>query len=150
MFRLLSGLAVVSLSVGSTSRPACKPVVGNVHWPSEAAWDHLNASVSGRLLAPTPPGAVCHTRSPLYNNESCELLAAQWHNTSFHAINPVSADYNDLTCLPDNKQPCSSQGYPRFVVEAIDAHDVQQAISFAAETGVRLVVKGTGHDFLSR
>lgn len=78
------------------------------------------------------------------------MLATQWTNTSFHAINPVSVDYNDITCLPDNEHPCSPAGYPRYVVQAVNGRDVQRAVSFAAETGVRLVVKGTGHDFLGR
>jgi hypothetical protein len=98
-------------------------------------------------LAPTQQHSLWQTQ---YNNESCTLLAVQWTNTSFHAINPVSADYNDVTCLPDNEHPCSSSGYPRYVVQATNANDVQQAVSFAAKTGIRLIVKGTGHDFLSR
>ena len=36
------------------------------------------------------------------------------------------------------------------MVEASNAYDVQQAVLFAAETGVRLIVKGTGHDYGGR
>jgi FAD/FMN-containing dehydrogenase len=62
----------------------------------------------------------------------------------------VSVDYNDVTCLPDDEHQCSPAGYPRYVVQAVNANDVQQVVLFATETGVRLVVKGTGHDFLGR
>lgn len=145
----IAALALASC-VGGQPYSACKPVFGSPDWPPATVWNRLNNTVSGRLLAPALPGAVCHADQPQYNNESCALLATQWHTSSFHAENPVSADYNDVTCLPDNQHPCSPAGYPRYVVQAITAHDVQQAVSFAAETGIRLVVKGTGHDFLGR
>jgi hypothetical protein len=136
--------------MGAQASTTCKPVFDSPDWPSTTLWNRLNDTVSGRLIAPELPGAVCHADQPQYNSESCALLATQWYNTSFHAENPVSVDYNDVTCLPDKEHPCSPEGYPRYVVQAINADDVQQAVSFAAETGVRLVVKGTGHDFLGR
>jgi hypothetical protein len=150
MLHLIAALALVSCVSSQSYNTNCKPIFSSPDWPSEAAWDRLNNTVSGRLIAPSPPGAVCHADQPQYDEESCALLAAQWTNTSFHALNPVSADWNDVTCLPDSTHPCSSSGYPRYVVLAVDGRDVQQAVSFAAKTGVRLIVKGTGHDFLSR
>lgn len=124
----------------------CKPTHDSPDWPTEASWQLLNDSISGRLVAPTPPGVVCHPSQPEYNNATCAEVASQWSNTSFHAMNLVSADYNDVTCLPNSSYPCSRDGYPRFVVPAVNADDIQKAVSFARETGVRLVVKGTGHD----
>lgn len=150
MLQFIAALALASCVSGQSYNPNCKPVSSSPDWPTASAWDRLNNTVSGRLVDPVPPGAVCHADQPQYNNASCTLLATQWHNTTFHAINPVSADYNDVTCLPDNEHPCSTSGYPRYVVQATNAHDIQQAVSFAAETGVRLIVKGTGHDFLGR
>lgn len=129
----------------------CKPQPGDQHWPSQVAWQRLNASVSGRLYIPTPPGAVCHPSWPQYNNASCRNLAKNgWSETQFHALNPVSVDYNDMTCLPNADAPCSSAGYPRYVLEAENEEDVQYGVAFAQKTGVRLVVKGTGHDFPGR
>lgn len=130
--------------------PWCKPVYGSAGWPSSVSWQRLNESVSGRLVVPTPPGAVCHPSLPEYNNASCDIVTSQWINTSFHALNLVSADYNDVTCLPNSSYTCSRDGYPRYVVPAINAQDVQNAVSFARETGVRLIVKGTGHDAPAR
>jgi hypothetical protein len=130
--------------------PPCKPTYDSPSWPSLNAWQQLNESVSGRLVAPTPPGAVCHASFAQYDNATCNLVASQWSNTSFHALNLVSTDYNDVACLPDNTYPCSVDRYPRFVVPAVNAQDVQHAVTFARETGVRLVVKGTGHDVPGR
>jgi hypothetical protein len=137
MLHFIAALALALCVRGQSysNNTHCKPVFSSPDWLSVTAWHQLNNTVSGRLIAPTPPGAVCHADRPQYNNESCTLLAAQWTNTSFHATNPVSADYNDVTCLPDNKHPCSSSGYPRYVVQATSANDVQQAVSFAAKTG---------------
>ena len=59
-------------------------------------------------------------------------------------------DYNDISCLPDPAQPCSSTGYPAYAVQAESAGDVQAAVNFAARTNVRLVIKSTGHDYLGR
>lgn len=129
-----------------TSTLRCKPKFGSPDWPSPAAWQQLNSSVSGRLVAPTPPGAVCHPSMPEYNNASCSLVTNQWTNTSFHALNLVSTDYNDLACLPRSDAPCNINSYPRFVLPAETVQEVQSAVLFARKTGVRLIVKGTGHD----
>ncbi|KAK4495007.1 hypothetical protein PRZ48_013334 [Zasmidium cellare] len=58
--------------------------------------------------------------------------------------------YNDETCLPTAKTPCSTAGYPAYVIEAETATDVQAGVRFARDTGVRLIVKGTGHDVSGR
>lgn len=128
----------------------CKPQPGDSHWPSQSAWQSLNASVSGRLYEPVPPGSVCHPSWPQFDNATCKEVTQRWVNTEFHALDPVAVDYNDETCLPSPLAPCSSAGYPSYVIEAESAKDVQHGVVFAHETGVRLVVKGTGHDFPGR
>lgn len=130
--------------------PYCKPTSSSSNWPPQSAWQDLNNTVSGKLFADVPPASVCHPENPLYNNATCALVLSQWTNTSFHASNPVSVDYNDEGCLPDARAPCLASAYPAYVMHAINASDVQAAVKFAADTGVRLIVKGTGHDLLGR
>ena len=131
--------------------PQCKAVPDSSGWPAEAEWNTLNQSVSGRLIAPEPAGAVCRPGRPEFNNQTCALLTQQWTNESFHAMQPASVDYNDDTCsLLFPKTPCSAAGYPAYVIAAETARDVQEGVKFAAKTGVRLIVKGTGHDIPSR
>lgn len=142
--------ALASASPHNTPPPQCKPTYGSPVWPAADAWQQLNDSVAGRLVVPSPPGAVCHPDLPQYDNISCSLVVSQWSNTSFHALNLISTDYNDVACLPNSTYPCSLDNYPRYVVPAINAQDVQQAVSFVRETGVRLIVKGTGHDVPGR
>lgn len=139
------------LSQAVPSGTFCKPQPGDRHWPSPSAWQRLNSSVSGRLYQPIPPGAVCHPSWPQYDKVSCANLATtKWAKTGFHALNSVSVDYNDETCLPNATAPCSLVGYPSYVLEAESEEDVQHGVNFAHETGVRMVVKGTGHDFPGR
>lgn len=128
----------------------CKPTTSSASWPAQAAWQQLNQTVSGKLFADIPPGAVCHPENALYNNATCALVLAQWTDSTFHADSPISLDYNDDGCLPSPLAPCSTAAYPSYVVHATNASDVQAAVNFAAKTGVRLTVKGTGHDLLSR
>ena len=128
----------------------CKPIPGSTDWPSPSDWQALNTSISGRLIAPVPPGQVCQTNSSVHSTAACTQLLAQWSNSSFHADDPFTTDYNDDSCLPDPRAPCSTALIPAYVVNATDTADVQAAVSFAHRTGVRLIIKGTGHDYLGR
>ena len=124
----------------------CKVSPSSPYWPSDAEWRALNRSVSGNLIAPVALGAACHPTRPEFNNRSCALLQTQWINSSFIALDPAAVDYNDDTCLPSPFANCSTIGYPAYVIAARDADDIRKGVKFAYRTGVRLIVKGTGHD----
>ncbi|KAI1608203.1 FAD binding domain-containing protein [Exophiala viscosa] len=131
-------------------QPYCKPMPGSAEWPSQSAWQALNASISGRLIVPVPPGQVCQHNSSFYNAAACEDVYQEWSNSSWHASDPFTSDYNDEACLPSNLAPCSAKAYPAYVINAAQVSHVQAGIRFAKETGVRLIVKGTGHDISGR
>jgi hypothetical protein len=59
-------------------------------------------------------------------------------------------NWNNDSCLPIPGVRCSGEGYPVYVVNAISVGDVKAGVDFAMENDVRLVVKGTGHDYLGR
>jgi FAD/FMN-containing dehydrogenase len=61
----------------------------------------------------------------------------------------LSPVYQGLTCQPttDPSDSCTMGGYPHYVINATDVAQIQLGINFARNTGVRLVVKNTGHDF---
>jgi hypothetical protein len=128
----------------------CKPTTSSSNWPALSAWQELNKTVTGKLFADVPPGSVCHPENSLYNNATCALVLSLWTDSDFHASNPISADYSDEGCLPSPLAPCSAAAYPSYVVHATKASDVQAAVNFASRTGVRLIVKGTGHDLMLR
>lgn len=59
--------------------------------------------------------------------------------------------YQGLTCLPNTNASanslCTMGGYPVYTINAKEVSDIQNAVNFARETGIRLVIKNTGHDF---
>ena len=152
--QLASFAAVFSFS-STTSQAAtcCKEYPGSPHWPSLEQWKNLNESVSYQLLQPLPPAAACHPNEATFNNATCAVIAAEWTNSSFHAANPISVMDNywsNDSCLPSPANPCSGEAYPIYVVNASTPELVKIAIDFARENNIRLVVKGTGHDYLGR
>lgn len=131
----------------------CKSTPGTPDWPSAGQWASLNSSLSGRLLQPTPPAAVCHPNLSVYDDAACSYIQSQWPLQAFHSNNPISVDSNNWsndTCLPSPLAPCTADGYPVYVVNASTAEDVKCAINFARKHHIRLNVKGSGHDYLGR
>ncbi|KAI1378991.1 FAD-binding domain-containing protein [Hypoxylon crocopeplum] len=132
---------------------ACKAVPGSSGWPSEETWAKFNQSTRGRLFGAAAPGAVCHPGQSAYNAEQCAVVTAGWSTYTFHENDPVSnmwEQYNNDTCLPDPNTPCSTGGYPSYVVNATSAHDVKLSLNFARTHNVRVIVKSTGHDYQGR
>ncbi|KAL2161360.1 hypothetical protein VTH06DRAFT_8582 [Thermothelomyces fergusii] len=136
-----------------SSRPRCKAVPGSPGWPSPREWNGLNESIAGRLVRPTPPGAVCHLGQGADQSPECAAVREQWSTYEFHQADPVSVCWNNWTndtCLPLPGAPCSGQGYPVFVINATEARHVQLGVRFAKKHDIRLVVKSTGHDYVGR
>ncbi|KIX02492.1 uncharacterized protein Z518_08433 [Rhinocladiella mackenziei CBS 650.93] len=136
----------------------CKTEPGDADWPSLAEWRAFNISVDGNLLAPLPPGKACDVSSSAFDNDTCTLVGTRWANSSFHAADPVSVDWPNVqgdNCLPRSltlspDTPCDGSVFPQYVVNASTGAHVAEAVKFAGTHGVRLSVKGTGHDFLGR
>jgi hypothetical protein len=58
--------------------------------------------------------------------------------------------YEGRTCLPTNiniTSTCTLGGYPSYAVNVTNVAQIQLAVNFARNSGIRLVVKNTGHDF---
>ena len=141
------------ISAVQSKLPICRASLGSSDWPSLSEWAALNVSVSGRLLQPPPPGAVCHPGQPTYNATECPIVLNAWYGIDFHAGNPISSvwdNWNNDSCLPTLPSPCSGEGYPVYVINATCKEDVKAGIDFARKHNVRLNVKSTGHDLLGR
>ncbi|KAF2116668.1 FAD binding domain-containing protein [Lophiotrema nucula] len=139
---------------GSTSR--CKVYPGDANWPSDETWAKLNDVLDGRLLTkPEPQASVCYN-GPLYDAEKCANITATWSRSYDHFGDPIemmSPVAQGMTCLPPNvfdTHNCSRGGFPMYVINATEPKHVQLGVNFARNTGVRLVVKNTGHDFLGK
>jgi hypothetical protein len=147
------GLQMLGLMTAWNSTPDCKTVPGSKLWPSNDEWSSLNQALSGRLIKPSPPGAVCHPTPPTFDPVACPAVVAGWHTTQWHSDDPVSVSENNLTndtCLSIPMAPCSSEGYPIYVVNATCTEDVKLGVDFARKYNIRLIVKGTGHDYMGR
>jgi len=144
---------ILSLASAFNHTPRCKATPGTKSWPSVDEWASLNRSLSGHLIKTTPPGAVCHPTQPTFNALACPSVQAGWLTTKWHTDDPVSSvanNWNNNTCLPVPTLPCSGDGYPVYVVNATRPEYVKRGVDFARKHQIRLVVKGTGHDFLGR
>lgn len=152
VFFVVPMLAFTS-TVLSGSNLQCKSTPGSEGWPSDAEWAQLNYTLSGRLIKTVPPGAVCHPEKSTFNAAMCPAVQAGWNTSIWHTHNPVSSvqnNWNNDTCLPESTDPCSGKGYPVYVVNATCADDVKKGVDFARESNIRLIVKGTGHDYMGR
>lgn len=141
------------VSAAPDGRAACKALPDTPSWPSQAQWKALNTSISGQLIAPLPPAAVCDPTLSVFNNASCTTVASQWSVSDFHAKDPLAVmqpNWEDDACLPVTGVHCNLQQYPRYTVNATKASHVQAGVNFARTNNVRLIVRGTGHDFLGR
>lgn len=102
-------------------------------WPSQLEWSQLERQVEGRLIRPQlawGPGAPKNVfeklKNPFFNEETPGATQSTgWLNAWDSAASP-------------------------YAVAAEKAEDIAAAVRFAREKRVRLVVKGTGHDYLGR
>lgn len=61
--------------------------------------------------------------------------------------------YEGRSCLPTDiavYSNCSLGGYPSYAVNVSNVAQIQLAVNFARNAGLRLVVKNTGHDFFGK
>ena len=138
-----------------TSR--CKVYPGDAAWPSDKAWSQLNELTGNRLLSrPTPLAAVCYPSHPDYDAEQCATYSATWTQSYTHMHDPIemmSPVAQGMTCTAPvifDSHNCTRGGFPAYVVNATEPKHVQLAVNFARNSGVRLIVKNTGHDFLGK
>ncbi|KAK3365215.1 hypothetical protein B0T24DRAFT_652315 [Lasiosphaeria ovina] len=137
----------------AVQKPLCKVIPGTLNWPSAESWNRLNEPTGGRLLRPPPPGAVCHPGQPTYDAAECPAVLAGWSTFEFHQADPISTDWNQWnndSCLPQQADPYSGQGYPVFVINTTTPEHIKLGVNFASEHNIRLVVKSSGHDYLGR
>ncbi|KAG8716161.1 hypothetical protein FRC09_016014 [Ceratobasidium sp. 395] len=118
-------------------------------WPSLNIWSNFNASIHGRLVVTRPPAWPCH--DPNFDETSCATVKANWSNPFWRADQTGAMQdpiWESLGCGIDSprNETCSQGFVPIYSVVAKEANDVSEAVMFAAEHRVKLVVKNTGHD----
>jgi len=152
MIRRIAPVALALAAFGgpgcSTSRiaaqqemaPTCRCTPEKPCWPAVTDWQRLGANLHGKLEQPQSPLAPCRS------DAAGEACAAAMRN----ARNPFY--------LQDQPGGTQSAGWldawnaasSAYALAAEDGTDIQAAVDFARQHRLRLVVKGTGHDYLGR
>ncbi|KAI5840098.1 hypothetical protein DFP73DRAFT_501095 [Morchella snyderi] len=135
----------------SASDLVCKVISVDSKWPTSKIWGIVNFLTGKRLIPTVPLAAPCYN-GEYYNATRCAEITASWHDSDLHDQDPtsiMSPFYQGATCMPttDPTGSCTLGGYPNYVIKAKTVFDIQVAVNFARNFGVRLVVKNTGHDF---
>ncbi|KAA8648212.1 hypothetical protein EYZ11_007551 [Aspergillus tanneri] len=157
MFWSLIFLAATA-AAAAIDTPSCRCTPSQPCWPSDQKWQTLNESVSGHLITVRPVAWPCH--DPTLDPERCQALSAFKIYSSWRREQPGALQYPNWEALPSANQscyfdtdpsvPCGQGRISEYSVVAETVEDIQAAVRFARDHGLRLVVKNTGHDFLGR
>ncbi|KAI6822147.1 FAD/FMN-containing isoamyl alcohol oxidase MreA [Hortaea werneckii] len=132
----------------------CKVYPGDPAWPSLGEWKLFNRTLDGALIKGVPAADVCYFNGTARHDEgACAKLAANWTSSYAHLNDPIemfSPVYQGLTCQPPSwydSGGCTQGGYPTYTVNVSTTAQLQVAVNFARNQGLRFVIKNTGHDF---
>ena len=140
---------------------------------TQSQWDDLNKTVNGCLKSAKPFAISCFSFSnghPVASNEStCTAIQANYLNSTLRSqsYNGFMNGQDDAClsspqdqCLLDSLNPydplaftnvsCNQGSVSDYYIEVSNAQDVRAALSFAEETGIKLSIKNSGHDYLGR
>ncbi|KAK7397791.1 hypothetical protein QQX98_012840 [Neonectria punicea] len=151
IFKSLSW-ALLSLAIADC-QAKCRCLPGDACWPSVAAWNELNSTVDGRLIATVPIGSPCH--DPTYDAAACAELQTDWKLPQLHfnsSSSVMQAYFANQSCDPflAQSRPCVLGNYVSYAVKVSNSAQVAKAVKFATKHNIRLVVRNTGHDYLGR
>ncbi|KAI9649057.1 hypothetical protein NHQ30_001624 [Ciborinia camelliae] len=131
----------------------CRCFPGDSCYPNSSEWNLFNQTLGGKLIASVPIAAVCHYgQFDTYNEEACATLQDNWFFPETHLSSSSSAMawmFTNNTCnpfLPDTTA-CTLGNYVSYAVNATTANDVKEAVIFSNLFNIRLVIRGSGHDY---
>ncbi|PVF98323.1 FAD-binding domain-containing protein [Serendipita vermifera] len=170
-----SGLTSPQQYSASTSMAMMHTTISAI---SHSQWTALNSSVSGRLHADGVPYARACFDSYEYEGqmtpggqdpEACASLQAGYLHEKYrlgHFGSSTSTQWETCQatgqgCLLDWMNPKNTNAFgegrtchqgivSRYYIDVREPDDVKAAFEFAKTTGVRLVIKNTGHDYMGR
>ncbi len=146
-FGLIGVVGCQSTFESTVSRP--QPRSGNVHyrctptqscWPKRADWERLREQVGGRLVRVRSHMEVCKSNP---QGNACKKAVELAQNPFYLEEQPGATQTTGWL----NAWKTSTSEY---VISAETAADVAAGVNFAREHHLKLVIKGTGHDYLGR
>lgn len=122
-------------------------------WPSAQIWAQFNASIGGQLINVVPEGYPCYLNP---ESQACQNIYNNWTNPFWRASQPGAMqapnweeDASGNGCFsPD--VPCAQGDISPVAVAVQQPSDVANALRFAQQYNIQVVVKSTGHDFQGR
>ncbi len=109
-------------------------------WPTAAAWERLNERVHGHLMKGVSPLMPCIDDA---KSAACQETLHQLKNPFFIESQPGATQ---STGWIDAWRSSPST----YVLAAESAQEIAEAVNFARKNHIKLVIKGTGHDYLGR
>lgn len=138
--RLLRGFLSAAAVAALTAAASRAFAAGRAEWPRAVQWERLKQEVDGRLIRVKPAIAAC-LEAP--EGPACARRLKAMRNPFF------VEEQAGATILTGWHRAWTSA--PSAYAVAVERpEDVAAAVRFAAKRGVKLVVKGTGHDYLGR
>lgn len=118
----------------------CRCLPDQECWPKKEEWQALSEKLTGKLVKPSYDMNICRKDA---TSKACQIALKKLKNPFEISANPGDTQ---------------SQGWlgawlsepSEYAVEAKNAQDIIAAVNFAREHNLRIVIKGTGHDYLGR
>ncbi|MCH2136601.1 MAG: FAD-binding oxidoreductase [Phycisphaerales bacterium] len=141
--RLLGRVAVAAPIVSATPALGRQSPTDAPNWPTDGDWGKLKVQVKGRLIKPESPLIACTGAHAKADAEACTAAIKSLSNPFY---------IEDQAGIAQTSGWLDAWEYKisPYAVAAETVEDIQHAVNFAREHKVRLVIKGTGHDYIGR
>ena len=140
-------------SVSPTTAQNCRCTYGSDCWPSDSEFQTLASKLSQPLIHPAPPATPCYSSAA----GNCTDVQAGWFNGIWRSDQPGASEHTNYETytFPNGTiqgcylnttlgVPCQQGSVPVIGVDARTPEDIQEAVKFAGNHNLRLVIKNTG------
>ena len=154
------GILAAVLQVSAFRPLTCKCLPGDDCFPSVDEWAAFSDTLSSPLIVDQRPiGSTCYESSPNFNADVCAQSFVEHSNSTFISYSPATLQYYNNEAIitdteviqcdfdPSVNGTCYQGRVPPYVVVVSTVEDIQNAIVFATEHNLKLVVKNTGSNF---
>lgn len=135
-----SGTPTTETKQLASDTPNCRCTPEQDCWPTDQEWQGLASAMQGPLIQPVLPLEACEQDD---TSKACLDALKNIKNPFFmqsaSGRNESQGWYNAWKMQPSS-----------YAAEVESTNDVVQAVNFARDHNLRLVVKGAGHDYLGR
>lgn len=151
-----SSLLITLLCLASVnSKPSnnCRCTFGSACWPSDSDFQTFALKISQPLFHPIPPATPCYNSAA----GNCTQVQTEWTNGIWRSDQSGAAQNTnwETYTFPNGtiqacylntslRIPCQQGSVPVIGVDARTPSDVQEAVKFAGNHNLRLVIKTTG------